>query len=218
VPDILIKDLLHRFSSKEGYRLFGDVKEFMDSLRAANSMPLTDGSSPKWPWRTTTVGVITNSDNRVPGVLTSLGLKVRDCAERGSDDKVQEDISFITMSYDVGFEKPSAHIFKAAEGAFSALLSSREVSEQDLVKVLVGDDIDKDVFGAMDAGWNAILLDRESKVCENWKRLPQDCKIKTVIERGREITVAKDLRSLRWWDPVRMRPQGATRAEIERKA
>ena len=70
------------------------------------------------------VGVITNSDPRVPDVLSSLGLRVspvrwgtktEDPASVASRDY---EIDFSVMSYDVGHEKPDRRIFEAAEEMF----------------------------------------------------------------------------------------------------
>ena len=61
------------------------------------------------------------------------------------------DIQFIVMSYDVGFEKPDPRIFKAAENLMLA---------SDFIHV--GDDPVKDIFGASESGWKCILLDRDN--------------------------------------------------------
>lgn len=67
-------------------------------------------------------------------------------------------ISFTVLSYDVGAEKPSREIFDAAR-TIALGYSGWEESETDFVHV--GDDFEKDVKGARQAGWDAILLDRD---------------------------------------------------------
>ena len=58
--------LLHRFWSNEGYTLYPDVQPLIQKLQ--NHYKSTNGQM--------AVGVITNSDPRVPDVLSSLGLRV----------------------------------------------------------------------------------------------------------------------------------------------
>lgn len=116
------------------------------------------------------VGVITNSDDRVPDVLTSLGLKVgplrfgSEKAAGHSPDEGPFDVDFTVMSYDVGHEKPDRRIFEAAEKMFKVSLQrAGEVFDgREWRKVYVGDEYGKDVVGAVGAGWNAVLIEREA--------------------------------------------------------
>ncbi|KAH0144174.1 hypothetical protein KCU67_g13205, partial [Aureobasidium melanogenum] len=126
------------------------------------------------------IGVITNSDDRVPDVLTSLGLKVNPLRYNPTTkDSTQEarqaqeaqkhqhpDIDFCVMSYDVGVEKPSSEIFDAAVGTLSSLLSfeGRDYKQEDWELVYAGDEVGKDAKGAVMAGWDAVLLDRGGEV------------------------------------------------------
>ena len=118
------------------------------------------------------VGVITNSDPRVPDVLSSLGLRVSPLrygslpSAGDSDPELEYDIDFSVMSYDVGREKPDKRIFAAAEEMLQITLQaggmSTAVEDSDSWrKVYVGDEYDKDVVGATSAGWNAVLVDGE---------------------------------------------------------
>lgn len=111
------------------------------------------------------VGVVTNSDDRVPSVLSSLGLRVGSLrheigphgADHASNSVQLSDIDFVILSYDVGFEKPSRRIFDAAKD-----LGRLGDVPSDLWRyVHVGDDLDKDLEGAIQAGWEGLLLDRE---------------------------------------------------------
>lgn len=114
----------------------------------------------------TVVGVITNSDDRVPGVLTSLSLRVsplrfgHDLVSKSVTGEVY-DIDFSVMSYDVGYEKPDKRIFEAAEQMLKTSLDGA-IDPSTWQKVYVGDDYEKDIVGAVDAGWNAVMVDREA--------------------------------------------------------
>jgi hypothetical protein len=110
------------------------------------------------------VGVITNSDDRVPDVLSSLGLKVNPRRFGVSPDTPQDsgnfDVDFSVMSYDVGHEKPDRRIFEAAEEIATAVISSKDqaADADEWQKVYVGDEYEKDVLGATGADWNAVLV------------------------------------------------------------
>jgi hypothetical protein len=132
-------------------------------------------------------GVITNSDPRVPGILTSFGLNVNEFRFGAAVDHAtlatgRTQIDFTCMSYDVGFEKPDARIFNAAETMAKQIIKTRntdsslppprdhstgnklEQADKDLsnwLKIYVGDDFNADLLGALGAGWNAVLLSKE---------------------------------------------------------
>lgn len=67
------------------------------------------------------------------------------------------DIDFVTMSYDVGFEKPDRWIFDAAKSL------SPFAFENDILCLHCGDDMQEDYRGALEAGWQSVLLDRDGK-------------------------------------------------------
>ena len=114
------------------------------------------------------VGVTTNSDDRVPSILSSLGLDVSPLRWEAHDSttrileesKAIRDIDFTVLSYDVGFEKPSHEIFDAARILGDRCLNA---SDSHTTYVHIGDDLEKDVRAALSAGWGATLLDREGK-------------------------------------------------------
>lgn len=114
--------------------------------------------------RELTIGVITNSDDRVPSLLSSLGLEVSprrygltvDSLNSHSDR--EDDIDFVVMSYDVGYEKPSRDVFDAAK---QLVRSNWGNPEQEDRFIHIGDDLKKDVEGAERAGWESVLLDRD---------------------------------------------------------
>lgn len=126
------------------------------------------------------IGVITNSDDRAPDVLSSLGLKVHalrynnsqetptKTSEKEEKDQAQQaqDIDFCIMSYDVGVEKPEPEIFNAAVSTLESMLVSEGNSyeKEDWDLLYVGDEVAKDAKGAVQAGWDAVLLDRGAEV------------------------------------------------------
>ena len=68
-----------------------------------------------------------------------------------------EDINFVVLSYDVGSGKPHRAIFDAAR----ALGLADSMLEHECLHV--GDNIEEDYRGAIDAGWKSLLLDRECR-------------------------------------------------------
>ncbi|UKZ80489.1 hypothetical protein TrVFT333_008250 [Trichoderma virens FT-333] len=159
----LVPRLMHRFSSSEGYEAQRDL---VPAFRALRQQKLLQG------FDKVVIGVVTNSDDRVPTILSSFGLNVSP-ARYGSEEQIDAipgekyDIDFHCMSYDVGVEKPDTRIFNAAELMLSRIIATRHretPTEADLEswqKVYVGDEYAKDVVGSTDAGWNPVLLDVE---------------------------------------------------------
>ena len=161
LPPTLVPKLLHRFWSDEGYTLFPDVIPLLQKLRS--HVKSTDGHM--------VVGVITNSDDRVPAILRSLGVRVASLRYGGDSTGARKnedvDVDFSVMSYDVGHEKPDGRIFDAAVQMLQSAINAPERSAPGLpaasqwLKVYVGDDYDKDIRGAVQAGWHGVLIDRE---------------------------------------------------------
>lgn len=88
LPDGMVEALLNRFSGAEGYVLYDDVEPFfarMRQLRAAKT----------GQFDRVFLGVISNSDDRVPSVLKALGLRV-------GDVRADRDLSSMELS---GFEE-----------------------------------------------------------------------------------------------------------------
>lgn len=173
LPPDLAPRLLHRFSSREGYSLVPGVSSLLPSLKHAAES--NNGS------HRVTVGVITNSDGRVPDILSSLGLRVSPLrfqegiqATAQSTGDSQYDIDFHCMSYDVGFAKPDREIFDAAEAMANALVAAQHDASstqtrtegQPWTKVYVGDEFEKDVKGAWEAGWNAVFTGSEADISQ----------------------------------------------------
>ncbi|CAG8509475.1 4434_t:CDS:2, partial [Paraglomus occultum] len=117
----LSDNLYDRFRTAEGYELYSETEEILSEL-AAHGIKL---------------GVVSNSDERVHEVLSSLGL--------GSL------LNFILVSSEFGMEKPAKQIFDKA-------LELGEASCQETIHV--GDDIENDYFGSKNAGLRSLLLRR----------------------------------------------------------
>ncbi|RHZ53654.1 uncharacterized protein CDV56_105300 [Aspergillus thermomutatus] len=179
VPDALVSHLLDRFAGREGYVLFDDVAPFLAVMRAVKSRRRGLG-----PFERVLVGVISNSDDRVPAVLRALGLTVGDVrADQGVEsmrlpgfeerdaavgsggrdastiDQV-DDVDLVITSYEAGEEKPSRVIFDVARRQAGRLLGDEGESGDDWLCVHVGDDFDKDYQAALNAGWDGYYLPR----------------------------------------------------------
>ena len=139
--------------------LYPDVVPAFEELRQIKDLAKQYPASPKL-----VVGVITNSDDRVPSVLSSLGIKVNPrrhgtpAQTLKSSEDGEDDVDFVVMSYDVGFEKPSRKIFDATR---QVVYSGWGPKNQDDRYIHVGDDLEKDFKGAEQAWWESMLLDRE---------------------------------------------------------
>lgn len=137
------------FSTDAAYILYDDVIPFFTWLRRWNRDHAEAAIM---------AGVITNSDNRVPQILRSLGIRVRCCRTSGqhSPSSPAEDLGFVVLSYDVEQGKPARHIFDVAVQRAGFADRFRENSS----RLFVGDEPEADYQGATKAGWQALLLDR----------------------------------------------------------
>ncbi|KAI9369230.1 HAD-like domain-containing protein [Aspergillus egyptiacus] len=144
IPDALIQDLLDRFASARGYKLYDDVEPFFRELRARELGGSIHGR------RKVVVGVVSNSDDRISSVLESLGVSIGDAraGEMGSGWKLpgfeeerekviqsgsqrdvgtgslqgkgqeqgndQRDVDFVLTSYQAGAEKPDRLVWDMA--------------------------------------------------------------------------------------------------------
>lgn len=173
---------------------------------------------PNWAWDKTIVGVISNSDDRVPSVLESFGLKVGPrrvgtSEERNTQAKLDDDIDFVILSYDVGFEKPDRRMFDAATQVFQNMHAGTpgndgSVSDHGYHKLYIGDSLEHDYFGAKEAGWDAVLLDRpeESTVKEHTgskETLVSDLykEERSVAGVTKEVEMCSNLAALAGWKP-----------------
>ena len=180
LPEGLVQRLLDRFASKEGYALYEDAGEFMMRMREVKAGLLQKQRF--GPFEKVLVGVISNSDDRVPGVLKSLGLIVGDTRadqgvssmrlagfeERSSTaanqgDNAVNDLDFIITSYEAGEEKPSPAIFNVATQQAMTHSGAGSESASQWTCVHVGDDYSKDYQAAIAAGWEGYYLPRENE-------------------------------------------------------
>lgn len=204
----MISSLMKEFSGKEAYCLFDDVLPFFKYLKDINGSDPKRAQTPEWPWKSTTVGIITNSDCRVGNILKSLGLRVHDTQKEESEN-IGSDISFVTTSYHVGVQKPAAKLFHTSRYTFVHSHCWRGISNADIMKVHVGDDLEKDVFGAMGAGWTPVFLDREGKFGDEVEGDKKEGSIMSVTHsvthEETEISVIRDLSKLRLRLPEALR-------------
>jgi FMN phosphatase YigB (HAD superfamily) len=208
VPQALVNDLLQRYSTKEGYDIYPDVVPFFRKLQT-KTLSETENS---WPWEKTIVGVITNSDDRVPGILSSFGLRVGPRRvdtpdQRTAEVALQDDISFIVLSYDVGVGKPDPAMFDAAVDSLKEILDGcgDELRAEDFEKVYVGDEMQNDYYGAQTAGWQALLLDRTNTFEKIFEEQGKSIIKTTVAQSGwegpSEIRAINGLEALEGWRP-----------------
>jgi putative hydrolase of the HAD superfamily len=118
------EELFKTFAGRNAWQVFPDVEK---TLREACARGLH-------------VGVISNWDERLRPLLTDIGLV--------------HHFDSITISCEVGAEKPDGRMFHAA-------LQSAGVAADEAVHI--GDNDNEDVRGAEAVGMRAILLDRDGK-------------------------------------------------------
>jgi len=215
VPWELVSDLLTRYSTHEGYTLFPDVLPFFEMLKRRSMQP---GINTSWKWDKTIVGIITNSDDRVPSVLESFGLKigprrVGSAGERIAQANLDDDVSFVVLSYDVGVEKPDRRMFEAAtqmlqETAAEKFGHDGSVTGEGFSKLYVGDSLEHDYFGAKEAEWDAVLVDRSNWSATETKTGSKETPLSGLYTQGRtaagvtkEVVTCNDLAALAGWQP-----------------
>lgn len=176
MPKRFISNVIARFATRQAYNLYPDILPFLKRVQSLPCPPI--------------VGVITNSDYRVPAILCSLGLRVK-TLRYGSGGGSRHDlvsirtktqrrgitgeITFVTTSYDAGVEKPHRAIFDAARELAGGILKEKNnkfmegrmaMEEEELSPekcMHIGNDLNKDYLGARDAGWQAVLLTRDKR-------------------------------------------------------
>lgn len=189
LPDGLLQRLLDRFASREGYGLYPDARDFMVRMREVKMRLASQQGQRFGPFERVVVGVLSNSDDRVPAVLKSLGLSVSDVRadqgvssmrlpgfeERTTSSEVAQtqihDLDLVITSYDAGEEKPSRVIFDVARRQAQRTSGCTE-DESNWLCVHVGDDYAKDYQAAIDAGWGSYYITREKEAPES-----QDVKV-----------------------------------------
>lgn len=157
IPEELIPNLIERFQSNKGYTLFWDVDGFFERMTKVRAR-----KSEVMGFDKVVVGIVSNSDDRVNSILSSLGLKVG----HRNDGSSPGDVDFIVTSYEAGEEKPHRHIFDVARQRATEILADGSAYNnfgrtENLTCVHVGDDYEKDYKGAINAGWKSYLLPRD---------------------------------------------------------
>ncbi|KAJ5377423.1 uncharacterized protein N7496_004832 [Penicillium cataractarum] len=131
LPSGMVETLLDRFAGDGGYTLYDDVAPFFARMRDHRA------SSNTTPFDRIVLGVISNSDDRVPAVLKALGLRVgntRADQDRSSmelpgfeeqdsinpnttnqEGRPDADFDLVITSYEAGEEKPNKLIFDVAK-------------------------------------------------------------------------------------------------------
>ncbi|KAG2184399.1 hypothetical protein INT43_000308 [Umbelopsis isabellina] len=143
-----------QFTSADGYEVFGDVHSTLQELKS----------------RKISLGVISNSDERVAQVIESL--------------KLASYFDFVLTSSMARYEKPAKEVFDQA-----LALGSKKQDLQASEALHIGDDIKSDYFGARNAGWHSLLLRRDKLSYEEpITSLPGDSENLPV-----EITYMKEL-------------------------
>lgn len=154
--DSMIEKLLQYYGTGEGYTTEPLLKEMFKSLRSNN-----DGNR----FGELVVGVVCDSDDSVPTILRNLGLvcrELRRISDKLNYDPNVYDIDFFSLAIDAGAEKPRGSVFAAARCMLSKILQQKKIlTNSDYQRVHIGDSWDKDVLGAIDAGWHAIFVDRK---------------------------------------------------------
>ncbi|KAI5800840.1 HAD-like domain-containing protein [Pyronema domesticum] len=134
LPPTLAPALLSHFASSSAYTLHPSVPYLLHQIRAAAGRGKYDK---------VILGVISNSDYRVISILRSLGVG------NGLIDTV-------TLSYDVGVEKPHPRMWLVAWNKARAMERNRGLWWD---RVHVGDDREKDFEAAKEVRWRAVMWD-----------------------------------------------------------
>jgi FMN phosphatase YigB (HAD superfamily) len=139
MPDDLTYQLYLHFSSSKAYELYPDVKPFFQRLRQMRRLWENTPNIRQEQWKDLPlVGVVSNSDPRVTGILQDLGLRVGCTAEQRTQTDGEaatikigpltvnkqdptlswnpdNDIDFVCTSWEAGAEKPEHAIFDYAK-------------------------------------------------------------------------------------------------------
>ncbi|CAK9440439.1 uncharacterized protein LODBEIA_P45390 [Lodderomyces beijingensis] len=139
--------LIHHFTSEQAYDLYADVLPTLETLQSHGVKMV----------------VASNSDSRALTILQSLNIKhFFQCVESWH-------CSGIFLSYDYDHAKPDKALFdQVATRMYRSVKDPHFRGKSPPVSFLdacwhVGDDHDQDFVGAIRAGWNGVLLDREGK-------------------------------------------------------
>lgn len=206
VPPALITELYQSYSGKEPYSLYPDVKKFFLELHKYKDTSKIHERP--WPFERIVVGIISNSDDRMPGILQSFGLqigprRISTSSIVNTHSLTGNDIDFVVLSYDVRHEKPDRQIFDAATSLLAEIPGEEgeQLNADDFEKLYVGDDLEKDYYGANAAGWHSILLDRNGVMdkAKNFRFRRVGLEDKNGMEH--KVLMARSLLDLELWEP-----------------
>ena len=217
VPPALVRALLRRFASQQGYAVFDDVRALFQRIPLHQRGSAISGDSAPWPWTHTVLGVVSNSDARVVDVLADCGLLA---AERrfghppppprpppsAEQHPPLAKVAFQALSYDVGAEKPARAIFDAAAQLAQAHLAALPRAPQPppqlqldeaFERLHVGDELLGDCFAAQAAGWHGVLVDRDNRFGTG----DAAGVVQRVDSDGRSFKAVRSLEELAAWRP-----------------
>lgn len=229
LPPDLPKTLYNHFSTASAYTLFPDVLPFLNHL-GQNSY-----SASHWAPRRTMLGLISNSDPRVHSILssftpTSIPVTPSLFPARYTPHSRHSapytfgaaHFAFAALSYEQKVQKPDRRIFdravRLAQGVLNDLHPVARLTRtgaellQDVRKQFhclhVGDEVGKDVVGALSAGWDVVLVDRqmEEAIGEREVDVPVDASDSSTSHKEKEdvqtkkvkVTVVNSLEQLRY--------------------
>lgn len=143
VPQEMIREILARFKTNEAYTAYPDVIEFIKAIKS------------RYP--NVILGIISNTDPAAYDLLESLGL-------------FQHFIPYTYFSYDLDMSKPDTKLFdyviddvlKRQPDLVATTINTSTTAKQLFLENCwhIGDELEKDMLAAQNAGWNAILVDR----------------------------------------------------------
>lgn len=93
------------------------------------------------------MGVVSNFDERLEGLLQNMGLR--------------KYFAFVIGSYDVGVEKPDPRIFNLVEVRARSIKGLSDIKKGEILHI--GDTPDLDVIPAINAGWKAVLISKSRR-------------------------------------------------------
>lgn len=111
--------------------------------------------------------------------LTEEGFIIITCSNcskwdaENSDAQIKKYISNYFYSFQMGTVKPEIPFFNTV---------CQELNVRGSSILHIGDSLKADYFGAINAGWNAILLDRKDERTEKYKEIPHISSLKQLIE------------------------------------
>lgn len=148
-------ELIRHFATSAAFDLHDDARALLRALKTLRQSP--DAAF------IPIVGILSNFDPRLRGILASFGLTIASVDLNSVDPpppSAADDIDFVLVSHDVGTHKPDAAIFDAAAALATRLLPPQDRGSP-LLKIHVGDSRSHDAEAALNAGWHGVLVDRD---------------------------------------------------------